>query len=313
MLRYLLALSIMIYLTYGILPEKIQCSPTRLNPLSGTSLSATSLSAISLHVPSLWGTPLSGTPLSGTPLPATSLPATSLSATSLDPSPLPDIVLGPGGVAGFYSLGISHYLLNHFDLKDKRLVGFSAGSFTLLFMRLSPEKRNGMLQEIFKCNEKSASNAMRHIMDKIETTTTLEDYDLNGSSIAVSHPGRIGLYEDFLTIQQLSRCCKSSSFIPFVTHESGIDFYNHKLAMDGFFYYNSFLKQYPDHPLVINPFMFGRYSNAAWDKIKFLFGIHPLKTTSIYQMYLYGYHDARQNHSFFEKYLKTLPIPIPMV
>ena len=290
MLRYLLALSIMIYLTYGILPEKTQGSPysTLLNPLWATSLSATSLSA---------------TPLPATPLPATPLHATPLHAT---PLPLPDIVLGPGGVAGFYSLGISHYLLNHFDLKDKRLVGFSAGSFTLLFMRLSPEKRNAMLQEIFKCNEKSASNAMRHIMDKVETTTTLEDYDLNGSSIAVSHPGKIGLYEQFLTIEQLSRCCKSSSFIPFVTHESGIDFYNHKLAMDGFFYYNSFLKQYPERPLVITPFMFGRYSNAAWDKIKFLFGIHPLKTTSIYQMYLYGYHDARKNHSFFEKYLQPI-------
>lgn len=285
MLRYLLALSIMIYLTYGILPEKIQCSPysIRLNPLSATSLPATSL-----QVPLLWGSLLPATPLPATPL------------------PLPDIVLGPGGVAGFYSLGISHYLLNHFDLKDKRLVGFSAGSFTLLFMRLSPEKRNGMLQEIFKCNEKSASNAMRHIMDKIETTTTLEDYDLNGSSIAVSHPGKIALYDHFLTIQQLSRCCKSSSFIPFVTHESGIDFYNHKLAMDGFFYYKSFLKQYPERPLVISPFMFGRYSNSVWDKIKFLFGIHPLKTTSIYQLYLYGYHDARQNHSFFEKYLHPI-------
>lgn len=293
MLRYLLALSIMIYLTYGILPEKTQGSPysTLLNPLWATSLSATSLPATSLSV---------------TPLPATPLPATSLSATPLPPSPLPDIVLGPGGVAGFYSLGISHYLLNHFDLKDKRLVGFSAGSFTLLFMRLSPEKRNAMLQEIFKCNEKSASNAMRHIMDKVETTTTLEDYDLNGSSIAVSHPGKIGLYEQFLTIEQLSRCCKSSSFIPFVTHESGMDFYNHKLAMDGFFYYKSFLKQYPERPLVITPFMFGRYSNAVWDKIKFLFGIHPLKTTSIYQLYLYGYHDARQNHSFFEKYLRPI-------
>ena len=265
-------MSIMIYLTYGILPDKPQCGqyPTRLNPLSATSLSASSLSIQTKDS-------------------------------------LPEIVLGPGGVAGFYSLGISHYLLNHFDLKDKRLVGFSAGSFTLLFMRLSPEKRNSMLQEIFKCNERSACNAMRHIMDKIETTTALDDYDLNGTSIAVSHPRGIALYDHFLTIQQLSRCCKSSSFIPFVTHESGMDFYNHKLAMDGFFYYKSFLKQYTEPPLMITPFMFGRYSNAAWDKIKFIFGIHPLKTTSIYQLYLYGYHDARQNHSFFEKYLKPLP------
>ena len=281
MLRYVLAMSIMIYLTYGILPEKSlqnnKCIPTILSKtLFGSSLPTTLLPSIP-------------TPLQ-----------TNRS--------LPDIVLGPGGVAGFYSLGISHYLINHFDLKDKTLVGFSAGSFTMLFMRLSPEKRNSMLQEIFKCSEKSASNAMRHIMDKVETITSLEDYDLNGTSIAVSHPGGIALYDNFLTVQQLARCCKSSSFIPFVTHESGMDFYNHKIAMDGFFYYKSFLKQYPQRPLVINPFMFGRYSNTLSHKIRFIFGIHPLKTTSIYQMYLYGYHDARQNHSFFEKYLKTLPM-----
>jgi hypothetical protein len=271
----------MIYLTYGILPEKSlqnnKCIPTILSKtLFGSSLPATLLPSIP------------------TPL-------------QINRS-LPDIVLGPGGVAGFYSLGISHYLINHFDLKDKTLVGFSAGSFTMLFMRLSPEKRNSMLQEIFKCSEKSASNAMRHIMDKVETITSLEDYDLNGTSIAVSHPGGIALYDNFLTVQQLARCCKSSSFIPFVTHESGMDFYNHKIAMDGFFYYKSFLKQYPQRPLVINPFMFGRYSNTLSHKIRFIFGIHPLKTTSIYQMYLYGYHDARQNHSFFEKYLKPLDV-----
>ena len=262
MLRYLLTIAVMVYLTHGF---------------------------------------IQGHPFSKTPLPATSLPATSLPATSL-----PDIVLGPGGVAGFYSLGISNYIANHFDLQDKRIVGFSAGSFILLFMRIQPEKRNAMLQRIFECNETNTVPLLKQVMEMIETTTTLNDYDLSGASIAVSHPQGIALYNTFLSISQVVRCCRSSSFIPFVTYPSGADFYNNTLAMDGFFYYKSFLSQYPERPLVVTPFMFGRYSNSLYHKLRFIFGIHPLKTTSIYQMYLYGYQDAKKNHAYFEKYLKPL-------
>jgi hypothetical protein len=256
MLRYVLTVAIMVYLTHGLLPN---------HPFSK-----------------------------------------GLPKTSAESKPLPEIVLGPGGVAGFYSLGIAHYLVNHFDVKDKRVTGFSAGSFTLLFMRMKPEKRNFILERLFKCNETNTARMMKELMDIIETSTTLEDYDLSGASIAVSHPGGIALYDTFLTINQLVRCCKSSSFIPFVTYPSGADFYNHSLAMDGFFYYKKFMRQYPERPLVITPFTFGRYSNSLYHKLQFIFGIHPLKTTSIYQMYLYGYQDAKKNHTYFETYLSPL-------
>jgi len=226
--------------------------------------------------------------------------------TTLPKMPLPDIVVGPGGVCGFYSLGICHYVANHFEIKDKNIVGFSAGAFNTLFMRLVPEKRNKLLQDIFECDERNTIHILKRIMDIVETTTELKDYDLNTTSIAVSHPEGISLYDTFLTIEQLVRCCKSSSFIPFVTYETGIDFYNHKIALDGYFYYKSFLSQYPERPLVISPFMFGRYSNTILHKVKFIFGMHALKTTSIYQMYLNGYQDAKKNHSLFDKYLNPL-------
>ena len=269
--RYVLAIAILIYLTHGFLPTKDYTSllPDTLT-MSKTSLSKTSLSEISFK-------------------------------------PLPDVVLGPGGVVGFYSLGICHYLLNHFEVRDKSIVGFSAGSFTLLFMRIQPEKRNIILQSLFEYNETDTILVMKRLMETLEANTTLQEYDLNGASIAVSHTDGMALYDNFLNVEQLIRCCKSSSFIPFVTHESGVDFYNHKMAMDGFFYYKAFLNQYRNPPLVITPFMFGRYSNSIYHKVRFLFGIHPLKTTSIYQMYLYGYQDAKQNHAYFEQYLKPLP------
>ena len=279
MLRYLLALAIMLYLTNGFLPDPLFQKYIHLNSDHDEPLHMDQL-------PDMINTPYSNT---------------------LPPTVLPDIVLGPGGVAGFYSLGISHYVINHFEVKEKQLIGFSAGSFTLLFMRMVPEKRNEMLRRIFQCNETDSAAVMKALMDMVETTTTIEDYDLSGASIAVSHTSGLGLYNSFLTIEQLVRCCKSSSFIPFVTHESGIDFYDHKLAMDGFFYYKDFLCKYQEKPLIITPFMFGRYSNSIYHKLRFICGIHPLKTTSIYQMYLYGYQDAKQNHSHFEKYLKPLP------
>jgi hypothetical protein len=240
---------------------------------------------------------IQGQPLKKAPLPGPeTLPETSL----------PDIVLGPGGAAGFYSLGISSYIVNHFDIQGKSIVGFSAGSFILLFMRIQPEKRNAMLQRIFECNETNTLPLLKRLMEMLETTTTLNDYDLSGASIAVSHPQGVALYNTFLNMSQLVRCCRSSSFIPFVTYPSGANFYNNSLAVDGFVYYRSFLRQYPEKPLVITPLMFGRYPNSIYHKIRFLFGIHPLKTTSIYQMYLYGYQDAKKNHAYFEKYLKPL-------
>ena len=269
--RYVLAIAILIYLTHGFLPTKEMCSNNKCYTLPNTV--STDLSP--------------------------------LSRSSF--KPLPEVVLGPGGVAGFYSLGICHYVLNHFEIRDKSTVGFSAGSFTLLFMRIQPEKRNAMLQILFEYNETDTILVMKRLMETLEATTTLQDYELNSASIAVSHTDGIALYDSFLNVEQLIRCCKSSSFIPFVTHESGMDFYNHKMAMDGFFYYNTFLNQYRNPPLVITPFMFGRYSNSMYNKLLFLLGCHPLKTTSIYQMYLYGYQDAKQNHSHFEKYLKPLP------
>jgi len=224
------------------------------------------------------------------------------------PKTLPDLVIGPGGAAGFYSLGICHYLVNHFELKDKHIVGFSAGAFNSLFMRLIPEKRNKLLQDIFDCDQRNTIHILKRIIDIVETTTELNDYDMKRISIGVSHPEGLSLYDTFLTIKQVVSCCKSSSFIPFVTYESGIDFYNHKIAFDGYFYYKSFLKKYNEKPLVISPFMFGRYRNTILRKLKFICGLHALKTTSIYQMYLNGYHDATLNHAYFEEYLKPITV-----
>ena len=221
---------------------------------------------------------------------------------------LPEVIIGPGGVLGFYSLGICHYLVNHFDLHDKQLAGFSSGAFNVLFMRVDPNKRTPSLRHIFGCNETSSMLLLNEMMDYVEKKTTLSDYDLRNTSIGISHFDGISLYDTFLSIEQVIRCCKSSSFVPYVTNETGLNFYNDKISMDGYFLYGYFMQHYTTPPLVITPGMFGRFKNPWLCNMLFIFGIHPLQTTSIYQMYLNGYHDATINHDYFKEYLKPIKV-----
>jgi hypothetical protein len=221
-------------------------------------------------------------------------------------TPLPDVIIGPGGVLGFYTLGICHYLINHFDLSEKHIAGFSAGSFNTFFMRLRPDKRTFFLRGIFNCHVHSSIELLKKITTFIETHTVLEDYTLGKTSIAISHPEGCVLYDTFLNIKNAMRCCNSSSFVPFVTNDDVLNFYDHKISVDAYFLYGYFMQHYTTPPLVVSPGMFGRFSNPWCNNLLFLFGIHHLQYTSIYQMYLNGYHDATKNHAYFEAFLKPL-------
>jgi hypothetical protein len=219
---------------------------------------------------------------------------------------LPEVIVEPGGALGFYTLGICHYLMNHFEVDNKHIAGFSSGSFNAFFMRLHPDKRTFFLRGIFTCHINSNIELLKNITKFIETNTVLEDYMLGKISIAISHLEGCVLYDTFLNINNAMRCCNSSSFLPLVTNDSVLNFYNHKLSMDGYLLYGYFMKNYKIPPLVISPHMFGRYSNSVYHTILFLFGIHELQSTSIYQLYLNGYHDASMNKAYFEKYLQPI-------
>jgi len=223
-----------------------------------------------------------------------------------EPCPLSDIVIGPGGVQGFYSLGVCHYIVNHFKLSDKSIIGFSSGAFTAMFMRIESDKRNELLRGIFNCYDISNICILKKIIHYLVNNTKLDDYNMELTSVGVSHLDDIHVYNQFLNIEHAVRCCQNSCFVPFITVDNGLQFYNHKIAFDGYLYYNSFLEQYTTRPLIITPRMFGRFNNAFITNLLFVFGIHDMKYTTIYQLYLLGYRDASNNHSFFEDYLEPI-------
>ena len=213
-----------------------------------------------------------------------------------------DIIFAPAGIKCPYNFGICHYLKNHFDLSNKKMVGFSSGSIINLFMSMNKEKNNEFLNKLIK---NKLNNDIKGYLIKtiksIGTSFSEKDFDLSRVNIGVAHADGLHIYNNFLNLKDLLSCCISSSFIPLITYKDLFYFYKYKLSLDGGFFYNSY-KAKKNNLLIINHYMFKRYKKTSVSNLNILLS----KNLNVYQMYLNGYNDARHNHNYFLKYLKPL-------
>ena len=207
-----------------------------------------------------------------------------------------DIIISPGGYKGIYMMGICHYIKNHFDIKSKKILGFSCGSFCSLLMRIRPELDNTLLNLMFSLDSPRVSmpTFLNKVVYSLNNTFKYADFDLSGTKIGITTSTGLKCYDQFLTIEDLTLCCKCSSFVPFVTHNQLFLVYRNQLTLDGGIYYKQ-LKKMKDEHFLISSTMFGRYDKNL------LSGFKKPKC-SFYQLYLYGYHDARKNHDVLAKY-----------
>ena len=213
-----------------------------------------------------------------------------------------DIILAPGGIKGSYMIGVCSYIKNHFDLTDKKIVGFSAGAINNLFMNIDKDKDVSFLKHLLRVKlDNNIKRFLKNIIESIQNNFTDKDFNLNNINVAVSHSNGLHVYNNFLHLKDVLDCCIASSFIPFITSKDIFCFYKYKLCLDGGICYKEYREKKRDDALVINYHMFKRYKKP---RIRF----HGMfsKNVNTYQMYLYGYHDARKNHDYFLKYLKPL-------
>ena len=210
-----------------------------------------------------------------------------------------DIILSPGGYKGIYMIGICHYLKNHFPIKNKSITGFSCGSFNSLFMRLDPSLNDTYLRGIFALDK---GLTMNQLLDQCVSTLqekfVYEDFDLRQTQVGVSTSTGLELFKDFHSMHDVLSCCKSSSFIPFITHPNIFLFYKNKLTLDGGIHFKKVKRHRKKETLLISSSMFGRYGEGI------LSGLKKPKC-SYYQLYLYGYRDAQKNHTYFEPYFQN--------
>jgi hypothetical protein len=216
---------------------------------------------------------------------------------------IPDIIISPGGQFGFYNLGICHYIRNHFNIDNKKIVGFSAGSFISLFLTIKKEYINDLLKEMFK---KDTPNDLIKLMNNLKTIIqqySLDDFNIKNVNIASTNLSKkkLSINNNFLSIDEVLRCCTSSSFIPLITYKDIFYFYNNDLTLDGNILYKKYLSSVKKYnPLVIGYKMFGRHKNKHVLK-----ELGKAKKSDLYQLYIKGYHDASINHEYFANYFSS--------
>jgi hypothetical protein len=210
-----------------------------------------------------------------------------------------DIIYNTGGYYGFYQLGICHYIKNNFNYKNKRVLGISAGAWLSVFMALDNDKSNEFLYKVFKKSKLNKpmykiANLLKDILHDIPN----EYFYTSNINIAVTelHTRKLIIHNNFLSLDELSRCASASSFVPYITQNNAISFYKHKLIFDGGILKKKYIKHIDtDNTLSISFNMFHRFKPC----LLFSF-IKPKR--SLYDLYMLGYHDALKNHAFLEKY-----------
>jgi hypothetical protein len=218
------------------------------------------------------------------------------------------IVITPGGLYGYYMLGIVRYIRSNYDLNNYVFTGSSAGSWCCLIFCLRDKKKLNMLmldwlQGVEKVlNETSLYEFMFYMKKKIMELTTDKDYDFERMFIGVlkyeNYELKTTIYCNFHNLDDALNCCIASSNIPFLTGEFNHT-YQGNIAFDGVFSKYPYLNIF-EPTLVINPNLW------KTPNIK-RFGMSLLckNKINILNLSMDGYNDCLINNELLEDFLEN--------
>ena len=155
----------------------------------------------------------------------------------------------PGGLHGFYMMGICKYIKQNYNLQDYQYYGASAGSWNSLFLcynKNDEEFIQGINNLMINDRPKNIHQLQLKIKDFLIETYDSSDFDLNKLHISVAEiqkpPFRIKkkIYEGFGTLDNVTNCCIASSHLPIISGKFGY-MYNNHYCLDGGIFMNPFL------------------------------------------------------------------------
>lgn len=214
------------------------------------------------------------------------------------------ISINPGGIYGFYTLGITSYLLKNYDTKKYNFIGASSGSWNALISTYKYDHHNfstNLINQDFFNNISSIDNLQKNMGNYIINNYKSEDFYLNKLNICISILDGLKLnshiVNNFTRIEDAIELCMLSSHIPFLTSNEFIKKYNNKITFDGG------LSKYPPdnipihYTISINKFKNKNITSALCYIIK-----GNISKESIYNFYLDGYKDSQRNKKDFNEY-----------
>jgi hypothetical protein len=211
-----------------------------------------------------------------------------------------DIIINPCGFYGLYTLGICHYIKEHFILNNKKIAGVSSGGLNAFYLCLKKKESRKILKNLLSIPYQNIIDYGEILFNHMEEIN-FKKLNVKNLYIGLSHIRNLVFYSNFKNIQDVIKCCLGSCFVPKLTNRKMIYTYNKSFTVDGGLWYNKY-KNYinKEETLVISTSMFQRYNLNPLQSILYNKNIDTKK------LYLQGYSDAKKNHDYFKKYLQEI-------
>ena len=204
------------------------------------------------------------------------------------------ITISPGGLAGFYSLGICNFIKEQYDVSEYSYLGASAGAWNAMVCCYKGNTQQ-FIKTLFDddtiCKTNSINELQYILKSHILNRYTINDFDVERLHITVCEVNQFSIkskvIHTFYNLETLIDCCIVSSHIPYITSEHLIKKYDNKITFDGGFL--AFPPKDRYHHIIISPNMYD--PDMLGNMIVNMFKRNITKD-SIYELFIQGYTDA---------------------
>jgi hypothetical protein len=239
------------------------------------------------------------------------------------------ISISPGGLKGFYELGILSYIKDNYDMEKYIYSGASAGAWNALFMCYKYDSKKFVFNLLdYKLSQiKSIKNLEYYLKYKLITSYKAEDFDLRRLFIGVTTVKNFKLatniFSDFNSLEDAINCCIASSHIPLIS--GGLtNRYHNMYTFDGGFSSYPYLN-FTENVLHITPGMWKKLNDKksienineninkkslvnSLSSLNILYEIFLMLRNSNYmELFDNGYSDAKINKELLDKIFLTIP------
>ena len=230
------------------------------------------------------------------------------------------ISISPGGLKGFYLLGVITFIKENYKLDDFIFSGASAGAWNSLFMCYKKDPKElvfKILNSETLSKSKSVHDMQYAVKYKLLEICKKEDFDLQRLFIGVTSLQQYRMvthiFSDFDHLEDAINCCIASSHIPLVTGGFTNRYHNMYTFDGGFSNYPYLNIKKP--VLHVTPSMWKEIKIKGsirqmfmYNKIKRLVSFYQLVSENrlsynFMKLYDDGYHDAKQNKQMLDEIL----------
>ena len=206
------------------------------------------------------------------------------------------ISISPGGLQGFYLMGIMTFIKKNYNLDNYIFTGASAGAWSCLFMayKYNPDIFRNKILKINTSNVKSIFDLQLLYKKEIIKSFSINDFYLDKIFIGVTILKNLELstniFYNFNDLEDVIDCCIASSHIPFLTGGM-INKYNNEITFDGGFSNYPYLDT-NNTVLHINPNIWNPKRHTILD-----YGdlVQKINDVNFYDLYNNGYNDTKSN------------------